>query len=61
MADNYMVVQIPAQHDSVIECDKKTELIMLLREVYKEAAKRELPINFSDKYITSTFVTFLTS
>jgi myosin-1 len=48
LSDNYVVLHTPAESDTVIECDKKTELIMLLREVFKNTAKRDLMVNFND-------------
>lgn len=48
MADSYVVIHVPGDHDAVLECDRKTELIMLLREAFKNQTNRDLPLNFND-------------
>jgi len=46
--DGYMTIHVSGEHDAVIECDRKTELIMLMREGYKASTGRELPVEFVD-------------
>jgi len=48
LQDGYMAIHVPGQHDAVIECANKTELIMLMREHYKNATGRDLPVYFKD-------------
>jgi len=55
LQDGYMCIHAP-DHDAVIECDHKTELIMLMREHYKNATGRDLPVYFKDTipYVAKT-------
>ena len=48
LQDGYMVIHVAKEHDAVLECDRKTELIMLLREGFKNGTGRELPVIFND-------------
>jgi len=48
MQDGYMAIHVGGEHDAVIECDRKTELIMLIREGFKGSTGRDLPVYFND-------------
>jgi len=48
LPDGYTVIHVPGDHDVVIECEHKTELIMLMREHFKNATGRELTLRFAD-------------
>jgi len=48
MQDGYMTIHVSGQHDAVIDCTHKTELIMLMREGFKNLTGRDLPVMFND-------------
>ena len=48
LQDGFTVIKVPSEYDVVLECDRRTELIMLLRENFKNDTGRELEVTFSD-------------
>jgi len=48
MQDGYMAIHVGGEHDAVIECERKTELLMLMREGFKGMTNRDLPVSFND-------------
>lgn len=53
LSDGYLTIHVSGEHDAVLENDRKTELIMLMREAYQNKTNQTLQVFFSDtmKYI----------
>ena len=49
LQDDFVVMHIPMEWDSVIETVFKTELLTLMAEKYKIVARKKLQINFGNQ------------
>eukprot|EP00761_Pharyngomonas_kirbyi_P012356 gb/GECH01012383.1/.p1 GENE.gb/GECH01012383.1/~~gb/GECH01012383.1/.p1 ORF type:complete len:1469 (+),score=336.96 gb/GECH01012383.1/:1-4407(+) len=48
LQDNWVIVHIQSQEDLLFECDKKTEMVSILNDNYKQTNNRDLPITFAN-------------
>jgi len=53
LSDGYLTIHVSGEHDAVLENDRKTELIMLMREAFQNKTGQTLQVFFNDtmKYI----------
>ncbi|KAL6061526.1 Unconventional myosin-Ie [Balamuthia mandrillaris] len=49
LQDNFVVLHVPSEYDTVFENERKTELITIILENYKLATGRDLQCNFTDR------------
>ena len=55
-ADNFMVIHVTNEYDYVYDCQRKTEFLSTLNDLYKNFTGGNLPLNFGDTidYIIDT-------
>ena len=53
MQDNFVLIHVKNDHESLLEIPFKTEFLMVLNRKCLEMDKREIPRNFIDRFVVS--------
>ena len=51
--DDFMVLRVNNEYDTVVETVFKTEFLTLLSQKYKTVARRDLVVEFSQRWVIS--------
>jgi len=49
LQDNYFVIHVPSEYDYLYESPKKTEIVSIIAETYRELTQSTLTVTFTDK------------
>jgi len=49
LQDNYFVIHVPTEYDYLYESPKKTEIVSIIAETYREQTQNTLTVTFTDR------------
>lgn len=60
LQDDFIIVHIPGEYDSVLETVFKTEFLTLLSSKYQDSTNRQLKVDISSRYFLFLFLSIRT-